>query len=82
MLSLASSKQGLVKYTCYDENISKFLDFVLLNKTTKLMNHLGGKGLEWWFWLSGYTRPMAMVYLVYLTCGKPPRNKVILEAKC
>ena len=46
------------------------------------MNHLGGKGLDWWFLLSGYTRPMAMVYLVYLTCGKPPRNKEILEAKC
>ena len=32
--------------------------------------------------LSGYTRPIYMVYLVYLTCGKPPRNKGILEAKC
>ncbi len=42
MLSLASSKQGLVNYTCYDENISMYLDLCFLNKTTKSMNHLGG----------------------------------------
>ena len=34
------------------------------------------------FWLSGYTRPISMVYLVYLTCGKPPRNKEIWDVKC
>src|SRR3954464_7603236 len=63
MLSLASSKQRLVKYTCYGENISKSLDLYFLNKTTKSMKHLGGKGLDWWFlveWLHkahGYGSP-------------------------
>ena len=52
MLSLASSKQGLLKYTCYDENISKSLDLCFLNKTTKLMKHLGGmEGLVYVKWL-------------------------------
>src|SRR4051812_14612243 len=32
--------------------------------------------------LSGYTRPISMVYLMYLTCGKPPRNKGIGDAVC
>ena len=40
--------------------------------------------VEWkeWFVLSGYTRPISMVYLVYLTCGWPPRNKEIWDVKC
>ena len=39
------------------------------------MNHLGGMDLLGGFWLSGYTRPWTWV--VYLTCGKPPRHKGI-----
>ena len=50
MLSLASSKQGLVKYI--HAMMKLFLSlwtYVFLNKTTKSMNLLGGMGLEWWF---------------------------------
>ena len=35
----------------------------LFNKTTKLMNLLGGLGLARWFLVEWFTRPMIMVYL-------------------
>ena len=35
------------------EKYSSLRTYVLFNKTTKLMNHLGGMGLAWWFVLSG-----------------------------
>ena len=78
MLSLASSKQGLVNYI--NAMMKIFLSlwtYVFLNKTTKSMNHLGGMGLDWWFLVEWFTRPMFMVDLFYLTCGWPPRNKEI-----
>ena len=46
------------------------------------MNLLGGMGLEWWFLVEWLHKAMDMVYLVYHTCGMPPRHKGILEAKC
>ena len=39
------------------------------------MNHLGG--MEGMVCVEWFTRPISMVYLVYLTCGWPPRNKEI-----
>ena len=35
----------------------------MFNKTTKLMNHLGGMVIAWWFLVEWFTRPMFMVYL-------------------
>ena len=81
MLSLATRKQGWFIYSLW-KNILSLRTCVLFNKTTKLMNLLGGMGLAWWFLVEWFTRPMSMVYLVYLTCGMPPRNKEILKAKC
>ena len=46
------------------------------------MNHLGGMVTAWWFLVEWFTRPMFMVFLVYLTCGWPPRNKEIWYVKC
>ena len=44
------------------------------------MKHLGGmEGMVCVEWLH---KARGLVNLVYLTCGKPPRNKEILEAKC
>ena len=39
------------------------------------MKHLGG--MEGMVCVEWFTRPISMVYLVYLTCGKPPRHKGI-----
>jgi hypothetical protein len=73
MLSLASSKQGLVKYIHAMMKIFLSLwTYVFLNKTTKSMNHLGGMGLDWWFlveWLHkahGYGLP-CVSHLWYAT---------------
>ena len=83
MLFLASIKQGLVKYIHAMMKIFLSLwTYVFLNKTTKSMNHLGGMGLEWWFLVEWLHKAHGYGYLVYLTCGKPPRNKGILVAKC
>ena len=83
MLSLASSKQGLVKYIHAMMKIFLSLwTYVFLNKTTKSMNLLGGMGLEWWFlveWLHkahGHGLP-CVSHLWYAT--KAQRD---LEAKC
>ena len=44
------------------------------------MKHLGGmEGMVCVEWLH---KARGLVNLVYLTCGWPPRNKEILEAKC
>ena len=53
--------------------------FLLIKQLSKWITWV-----EWkeWFVLSGYTRPISMVYLVYLTCGWPPRNKEIWDVKC
>ena len=52
MLSLASSNQGLVKYTCYVKIFLSLWTCVLPNKTTKLMKHLGGmEGMVYVEWL-------------------------------
>ena len=42
------------------------------------MNYLGGIGFAW-FMLSGYTGVMSMNRHVYHTCGRPPRNKEIVD---
>ena len=51
------------KYIHTMEKYSKSKDLFLFNKTTKLMNHLGGMVIAWWFlveWLRkahGYGLP-------------------------
>ena len=77
MLSLANRKQGWNIHTYYGK-ISKSEDLsFLFNKTTKLMNQLGGMGLAWWFLVEWLHKARGLVNLVYLTCGMPPRNKGI-----
>ena len=49
----------------------------LFNKTTKLMNHLGGMVIAWWFLVEWLHKARGLVNLVYHTCGMPPRNKEI-----
>ena len=45
------------------------------NENNLLMNHLGG--MVAWFMLSGSQDPYLWIFLVYLTCGWPPRTKEI-----
>ena len=79
MLSLASRKQGWNIYSYYGIFLSQGLVFCLIKQLSEWITWV-----EWkeWFVLSGYTRPISMVYLVYLTCGWPPRNKEIWDVKC
>ena len=53
----------------------------LFNKTTKLMNHLGGMVIAWWFLVEWLHKDRGLVNLVYLTCGWPPRNKEIFRGQ-
>ena len=48
---------------------------ILFNKTTKLMNHLGGMVIAWSFLVEWLHKARGLVNLVYLTCGWPPRTK-------
>ena len=76
MLSLASSKQGLVKYIHAMMKIFLSLwTYVFLNKTTKSMNHLGG--MERMVCVEWLHKARGLVNLAYHTCGMPPRNKEI-----
>ena len=80
MLSLASSKQGWNIFILWKFLLKSFdLCFCLIKQLSEW-----NTWVEWkeWFVLSGYTRPISMVYLVYLTCGWPPRNKEIWDVKC
>ena len=74
MLSLASSKQGLVKYIHAMMKI--FLSLWTYVFSIKQLSQWTS-WVEWkvWVMLSGYTRPWTWV--VYLTCGMPPRHKGI-----
>src|SRR3954466_4715626 len=81
MLSLASSKQGLVKYIHAMMKIFLSLwTYVFLNKTTKSMNLLGGMGLEWWFLVEWLHKAMDLACVSHLWYATQAQRD--LEAKC
>src|SRR3954468_20341561 len=79
LLSLASSKQGLVMYIhAMMKKFLSLLDLCFLNKTTKSMNPLGGmEGLVYVEWLHKAMDLVCVSHLWYATQAQKD-----LEAKC